>query len=279
MGNSLSDRSVQKQMNERKRKVAFVSKSLPDLPELEASSSINKYPITFLLNSTSEFVFGFSESSILSASFAAEYGLLIRLNVIMSQEEKQVIAEKRNGLGFSEAIKRSKGVLIERNLASELTTLCNLRNMSAHPSNWITLLNNIDNFFADEQAVQRWITKVTNRSPQSIHQHLDENLDTDRTAQSLENMKAYRDARTKNLPNLEWATHKKTLVEQTIFTKKHSEKLVKNMLIKKELVNVTSQPQLAAKYILKKYRFPEEMALVSIHTAHKTLKKLEMLSL
>jgi hypothetical protein len=65
----------------------------------------------------------------------------------------------------------------------------------------------------------------------------------------------------------------------TIFARKHCEKLVKNMLLKNEIIKVANQREFATKYILKKYRFPEDIALTSIRTAHKTLKHLNMLTL
>ena len=80
-------------------------------------------------------------------------------------------------------------------------------------------------------------------------------------------MKKYRDERVGNLPNVAWATNKKTLNKQLELAKQHSETMIRNMINKKEIIKVTSQPQrpqFASKYILNKYPYPQEMALKSV---------------
>jgi hypothetical protein len=77
--------------------------------------------------------------------------------------------------------------------------------------------------------------------------------------------------------DLEWATHKKTLEIQIGIVKKHSEKMIRDMINDKKVLRLTSKPESAAEYMLANYRYPEELALQSIHAAHKTLKQLNIL--
>jgi hypothetical protein len=177
----------------------LVLRSLPEAKLLESSNDPNKLPIGHLYGATSQFIFGFFEGTILNASFAIEYGLLLKLNEILTLEEKQEIAAKRNGLGLVEAIKRSNGILIDEKLAQELHIIKNLRDMSAHPSNWITLYNDINKMFLDEKTVQYWITKVTNQSSKSIAQRLGDEFDRDNALKAVKNMRSFKDERWGNL--------------------------------------------------------------------------------
>jgi hypothetical protein len=113
-----------------------------------------------------QFILGFYESSILNSTFAAEYAILVRLNEKLSNVEKTAIAKR--GLTFYDSINRARKLLsIDDKLVSDLRDLNNLRNMNAHPSNWVALyiqLDERDSFLKDD-AIKEWISSTTKRTP------------------------------------------------------------------------------------------------------------------
>jgi hypothetical protein len=273
-----SSKAEEKQRKKRAHRIENVMRSLPTVDSLVQLGDANKLPLIQLWGASLQFVHGFYENSILDSAFAAEYGLLLRLNEKLEQEEKNMIAEKKGGLSFSSAINRSKGVLIDEELAKSLVVLNNLRNMTAHPSNWITLFKQLEQkTFLNQEAIKHWISEITHESPEKTAERLKDDFDPDRAERALERLIAFKDERWGKLPDLLWAAHKETLRAQTDIVKEYSEKMIRDLILDKDIVKLTNQPKNAAKYIQRRYPYPEELAARAIQIAHETLKRLHFL--
>jgi len=273
-----SSKAEEKQRKKRARRIEYVMRSLPTVASLVQLGDANKLPLIQLWGASLQFVQGFYENSILASAFAAEYGLLLRLNENLAPEEKNVIAEKKGGLSFSKAINRSKGSLVDEELARSLVVLNNLRNMSAHPSNGVTLFKQLEQkTFLNQEAMKQWVSEITHESPEETAQRLKDDFDPEKAKVALDMLIAYKDERWGKLPDLLWAAHKETLKAQTDIVKEYSEKMIQDLILNKDIVKLTNRPNKAAEYIQRKYPYPEELAAKAIRIAHETLRQLHFL--
>jgi len=276
--NKSASKTDRKHMKQRTLRIEWLFASLPSSRSLKLLGTPGKLPLIHLFVASQQYIFGFYENSILNSAFAAEYSLLLRLNEKLKQEEKMEIA-KTGGLGFSEAIKKSTGSLIDKKLAKDLKVLNNLRNMAAHPSNWVTLFKQLDqNLFLNQKAMENWISKVTKKSKKAIAGSLNDELDIEKAKEALERLRAFKDKRFGKLPELEWAAHRSTLRAQTNIVKEYSEGMITDLILNKNVIQMVKKPSGAANYIQKRYPYPEELAIKAMEIAHNTIKRLGFLT-
>jgi len=262
----------------RQRKVQFVFDTCPRAEGLETSTDPNKLPIGQLIRAAHQFMLGYFEDCILDSAFAVEYALVFKIDAELTPEEKQSIAQThREGFGLPDALNMARGKWIDETLYNDLQVLKNLRDMSAHPSNWVTLYNQLTKQVGDEKATQKWICKVTSQSPKQIFDRFKEGFDVEKANKTASAMVEYAHSRWGNLPDLEWATHKDTLAFQIDFVKKNSQPMVRELLNEKKIIDLISNPSVAPKYLLKRYNFPEAIAMKSLRMAFDTLKQLKII--
>ena len=273
------EKANQRKMKKRERKIRHVTASLPSRKSLSLLRSSDTLPQIQLFSALQQYILGFFENSVLNSAFAAEYGILLRLNDEFSKEEKENIATK--GLSFSAAIKKArKADLIEERLTQDLLMLCDLRNMAAHPSNYVTLFRQIadaDPIFTGKP-LELWITTVIGKSPDSIVEEMGSKVDKKALEQALKTLLDFKDKQFGNLPNLEWAANRQTLKSQIPIVKKYSQRMVKDMLLKKRILDMAENPKKATEFILNKYSYVEDIALDSIEIAFNTLKQLHLIN-
>jgi hypothetical protein len=273
-----SSKADQKQKEKRERRIRNIMTSLPSIELLNQLVTAERLPVAQLWEASIQFIQGFYPTSILDSAFAAEYGLLLRLNEKLTQEQKDKIAKKRSGLSFREAINKSRGKFIKEDLAKRLDILNNLRDMGAHPSNWMILLKELEErTFLNQEAMKDWISQTTQMSPDEIDRRLKGDLDMDKAKEALNRLVNFRDEQLGKLPDLQWAAHKKTLTFQTEVVKEYSKKLINNLIWNKEIVKVMNKIDNPAKYVQRKYPYPEELAVEAIRIAHDTLRELQFL--
>lgn len=271
-----SSKAASKQRERRERGIRYIITSLPSAESLILSGSAEKLPLIQLWEASIQFISGFYQTSILNSAFAAEYGLLLRLNEKLEQVQKDKIANKKGGLSFRDAINKSRGTLIDEDLAKRLDVLNNLRDMSAHPSNWVTLLKELEErTFLSQEPMKDWISETTHTSPDEIAERLKDDFDPDMAKKALDRLINVKDKQWGKLPDLQWAAHKKTLRFQTeVVVKDYSKKLIRDLISNKEIVKLINKSNNPAEYIQRKYRYPEELANKAIQIAHETLRQL-----
>ena len=268
---------LEKATEQRSRKVKFVYRLYPNTQALETSSNPNKMPIGQIISAANQFTLGYFENSVLNSAFAVEYALLFKINSEINAEEKQEIAQKlKGGFDLRYALNLARGKWIDETLYNRLQLLNNLRDMCAHPSNWVTLYNLLNKQYGDKKEATKMVCKALNMSINQITESLKGEFEEDKGKQTVEAMLSYADSRWANLPDLEWASKKGTLLFQRDFVKSHSEQMIKDMILKKEIVSLIQKPSAAAERILNRYRFPEEIALISIRLAFEALQQLQI---
>jgi hypothetical protein len=275
-----SEKAYHRQVKKRERKIRHVLSSLPSRESLKTLRSSDVLPHMQLLSASQQYILGFFENSVLNSAFAAEYGIILKLNEKFSKEEKENIA-KGGGLSFSVAIRKARKVdLIEERLTQDLLMLCDLRNMAAHPSNYITLFRQLvdsDPIFTGK-SLEIWITTVIGKSPEVIEKELGNKLDKKALGQALETLLDFKNKQFDKLPNLQWAANRQTLKSQIPIVKKYSQRMVKDMLLKKRLLDLEKNPKKATEFILNRYSYIEDIALDSIEIAFSTLKQLQLIT-
>lgn len=73
------------------------------------------------------------------------------------------------------------------------------------------------------------------------------------------------------------ATHKDTLAAQIEVVKRHTAKIIGDINSEKKILKIVQKPQYVAKYVLRKQRYPEELALGAPMIAYEALMKLNLL--
>lgn len=271
-------RAYKRAIELRQRKVQFVFDASPQIEGLETSPDPNKLPIGQLISAAKQFILNYFENCILNSAFAVEYGLLLKINAELTPEQKQLIAQNhRGGFGLADALNMARGKWINETLYNDLQVLKNLRDMSAYPSNWVTLYNQLTKQYHDKEAAKKWICKATNKSPNQIAERLKDEFDVEKANKAFEALVSYADLRLGNLPDLEWATRKDTLTFQIDFVKKNSQPMVRELLNERKIIDLISNPNRAPKYMFKRYNFPEEIAMKSLKMAFDTLKQLKII--
>jgi hypothetical protein len=271
-------RDYRLEITHRKRRVKFVLKACPPIQGLETSPNPNKLPIGQLIRAADQFIFGYFENTVLDSAFAVEYALLFKLDAELEQKDKEKIAEEyKGGFDLRTALNKVRGKWIDEELYNRLQLLNNFRDMSAHPSNWISLYNVLNKQFEDQKVAKKLISKSVNKTPSQIAHNLESAFDIKKAKETQQAMMSYADSRWANLPNLEWASKKDTLRFQIDFIKRHSKPMIEEMLNEKKIIDLIQNPSNAAEMILDRYRFPEEIALKSIRMAFDTLKHLDII--
>jgi hypothetical protein len=273
-----SSKSEHKLFKKLSKRISFVLLALPDVKTVEVMPSSRKLPIARLGSAASQFLKRNYENSILESAFAAEYGLIFILNNELSIAEKTAIEQRKNGLGLTKAINLSRGKIISADLANDLVLLNNLRNMSAHPSNWITLLNQLVEMAENEKITSNWLLKATNLSDIQMADRLKEKFDVKKAEETIESMGSYAEANWGDLPDLKWATNKDTLQFQLDYVKNYFKPMARDLIIKQQIIPLIDKPKSAPTQLMDKYNFPQELAIKSLSIAYNTLKELEILT-
>ncbi|MCW3999910.1 MAG: hypothetical protein NWE93_06700 [Candidatus Bathyarchaeota archaeon] len=262
----------QKMVIKRSKRIKHVLDILPETASLKTVRP-SSLPFMPLWVAYRQFIWGYFESSILNSTFAVEYALLVRLDKKLSPTEKEKISKR--GLTFYDSINRSKTLLdLDNDLITELKTLCNLRNMNAHPSSWVALYKLLDgeDSFLRGQELTEWVSSVTKKNDEEIANEVKEQKDALNSA--FEKLFTYKEKYYGELPNLLWAVHKTTLDAQAQIVKSYSEKLVKDLINERKIYDIINKPKKAAAYIQRNYPYPEELAFRSIDTAAKVIIRL-----
>ncbi len=271
-------KEIEKMIMKRTKKVQYIIDACPRVETLETSPDPNKLPIGQLISACRQFVLGYYENTILNSAFAVEYALLFKINSEINDDERKALAkEYRGGFDLRYALNRARGSWIDETLYNELQLLNNLRDMSAHPSNWITLYHLLGKLFSDEDKIKKWIAKAVNKSPEQIAKSLEDEFDVEMAKQTQKEMMSYADVRWANFPDLEWASKKDTLEFQKDYVKRYSHQMIKEMIGDKQILTLTKNPSTAADYIISTYRFPEDTALRALEMAFKTLTQLKVI--
>jgi hypothetical protein len=272
-GSTKASQQLAKKRQKRIQKFAEILPSPSSLESLEGKPE--KLPFIHLWIGLRQYAFGFFENSILNSAFAAEYALVLRLNEKLNKDEKKVISAK--GLGFSGAIKKAKFLsLIDETLYQDLVVLCNLRNMAAHPSNWMTFFNLLDQrkYVFDIE----WMAKTAGMKPEEIEGLIKDPIEKENLEKAKNKLISYKEEKVGQLPDLEWAAHRSTLEEQREIVKKYSEKMIKDLLLDRQIFRLIEKPREAAKFIMKSYPYPEELALRAFAIVVETLRQLKFMS-
>jgi hypothetical protein len=273
LGSTKASKTLAKKREKRIKKIAHILPLPASLVMLEGNSE--KLPFLHFWIGLRQYVFGYYENTILNSAFAAEYAVLLRLNEKLGPDQKKAISIK--GLSFSGAINKAKNLsLIDEECQQDLTVLCNLRNMAAHPSNWITLYNLLDQ--QDSVFDSKWIAKIIGKKPEEIEAIEKDSEERTKLEEVRKQLLSYKEKKAGHLPDLEWAAHRSTLEAQTLIVKKYSEKMVKDFFKDGKISKLIERPKEAAKLITKNYPYPEELAFRAIGITVATLKQLKFLT-
>jgi hypothetical protein len=258
----------------RLKRVSFIEELPSGIERLDSQLSRKDLPVGQLLRAKQQFLAGFFEDSILNSAFAVEYALLIKLDQELEIEKKRLIAKRKSGLGLVEAIGLAEDRWINKTLAENLRILNNLRNMSAHPGNWLSLYSQLKCYYENPDKAKKWVCKVTKLAPQQIEKKFSNKLNTVEGKETVKALTTITDNKLGDLPDLSWASRKDTLDFQFNEIKNFSEALANDLVNKGKVIGLTKRPESAPKYLLATYKFSEELAFKSLKIAHEALCQL-----
>ena len=254
----------------RKKKIEFILKKLPPQKELEKLGEPRKLILLELFGACQRFILGAYDDTVLHSSFALEMTLFIRMDENLSIESKEEI-KKKGGLRFAKAIDfAGKKEWFTNKDIEKAWTLHNLRNMFAHPGNWLTLIKETERLalagLIDAPSNTQEMTTVIQEMP-GVLDKLNRIKDT--LTQTLKE-------RLGNIPDLEWAAREDTLFFQRRRQKLYYEEILKDTIDKKGLLGLAKHFYNPVAYIRKEYPYTESLGFEALEIAYDLLQKLEI---
>lgn len=268
---------IKKARLERQRQVRHIVKRLPSKKALKSLGDPKKLPMLSLFAATSRYVLGAFEDCVLHSAFSVEMTLLLILDQEMTDKEKEDIKErsKRSGaLSFGKVIQLSKEHhILNQDSMQRIWILYNLRNMFAHPGNWVafvkhqypeTVIEMAPELILDLPSLIGGIEDIIKQKAIPLKR-------------AAETGQKYLDERLGEIPDFEWAAHQGTLSFQQERAKSYYVRIIKDFLTRKTFKDFMKHLKDFPEYAQKRYRYPQETAYEALEIAFKILKRLEIL--
>jgi hypothetical protein len=276
ISNKKKENEFKKRMAHRQKKVQYVFNACPPAETLLMSPDPSKLPIGQLFSACRQFVMECCENAILNSAFAVEYALLFKICSDKAVDKDALAKEYKGSFDLRYALQVArKNNWIDQPLFDELQLMNNLRDMSSHPSNWISVYKLLSNSSLDE--IKRWVSKSASKSEKQIAENLGKNFNVTKANQTVNSIASYGNARWGNLPDLEWASKKGTLEFQKNYVKKYCQTMVHDLINNNKIRVITENPESAPEYIMTHYPFQDDTALYAIDMAYRTLKRLKVI--
>ena len=268
--------SIKKARLQRERQVSHILKNLPSKKSLEALGDPKKLPLLSLFAATQRYILEAYNDCILHSAFSVEIALLLRLDQELEAKEKEEIKRKSEHVGalsFGKVIHiAEKRQLLSKNDMDKIWILYNLRNMFAHPGNWVT--------FVKQQSFETAREMLSNMIPE-LPTLMEGIKDVAKRkalfSRTYKEMQKYVDLRLSKIPNLDWAAHQGTLSFQQKRIKSYYVRITKDFLTRRTLKDFIKHSDKWPQYIRKRYPYPQEIALEALEIAFEILKHLEIL--
>jgi hypothetical protein len=214
-----------------------------------------------------------SSDCVFHAAFSVEMALTLRLDKSLNAEEKEEI-RKKNGLMLSGAVKlASKKGILKKPDAEKAWRLNHLRNMSAHPSNWVAFIKqqyravfNMEKEMPDVHSFMEELRKT-------VILHKDENAFREDLSRILTTASDYL-KRVENLPNLDWCASQDTLRFQKKMAKEYYEEVSKKLLTTKGVKELLENAANNVAYMQTTYAFTGRAEYEALNCAYDILKRL-----
>ena len=124
----------------REKQVHYIIEALPSKKSLESLGDPRKLPLIGLSAATQRYVVEAFDDCILHSAFSVELGLLLKLDEKLDVTEKEEIRKSKE-LTFGRTIKLAKDKqILDEEYIGRVWILFNLRNMFAHPANWVSFI-------------------------------------------------------------------------------------------------------------------------------------------
>ena len=252
----------------RKRNIKYILEVLPSIGELEELGDPIKLPLLDLYGACLRYENkGYSDCIMLAAS-AVELALFLEMDQTLKKEEKEKLMRKE-GLGFSSAIEfAKKEKLFSEEEMEKAWILHNLRNMFAHPGNWVAYIKNL------EAQIPELIKKL---SP-IIEKEAKEIIELPLFKEMLEEMKLVLEReiakKLSKIPNLSWTANQDTLKFQNRSNEQYFEEIVKDFMKKENILKFYESEDLVT-YIKEKYDYNERISLEALGISYTLLNKLK----
>lgn len=269
--------SIKKARLQRERQVRHIVKILPSKKSLDALGDPKKLPMTSLFAATQRYVLGTYDDCVLHSAFSVEMALLLKLDQELEAKEKEEIKKqsaRAGALSFGKVIRMAeKRHILSKNNMDKVWVLYNLRNMFAHPGNWVTFVKRqspevaskmVQNAISDLPAMMEGIKAIAKQKVVFLES-------------AGKKLQKYADRRLGKIPNLEWAAHQGTLSFQQERTKSYYVRITKDFLTRKTLEDFIKHLNNFPEYVQKRYPYPQEIAFEALEIAFEILKHLDIL--
>ena len=264
-------------MVERRKEIKYILNSLPSERSLKKLGDPKKLPLIGLYSACQRFLSGFDDDCVLHSAFACEMALLLMLDKKLDETKKKEI-KKHGGLSFGKTIGIAKKLnIIDRETLEKINILKNLRDMYAHPANWVTLIKSIEyDVFHNQELIKKALQEAS--LTKSEINHLSRKLNHQKASEAYEKIEKYLKQRLGKIPTLEWAAEPGTLE----FQKKRAvqtllKRIINDMVKKGEMAKLLKYRGSIPNYIIRKYPFPKQIALEALRIAYEVLKALHFI--
>lgn len=258
---------------EREKQVHHIIKALPSKKSLEALGDPRKLPLIGLSAATQRYVVEAFDDCILHSAFSVELALLMKLDEKLDVTEKETI-RKSKGLTFGRTIRLAEDKqILEKEYIGKVWILFNLRNMFAHPANWVsfikrqspeTIAKMLPTIVPEVSVLSKRIEGIAQQEIQSLRRGLSE-------------MQRYVSSKIGKFPELEWAAHQGTLSFQEEDAKSYFAPLIRDLLQPENFRLFTRQKDAVVKHLQEQYPYFQEIAYKALDIAFDVLKHLNFL--
>jgi hypothetical protein len=273
----MSEQEIEK--NKRRDKVKHILEALPPLEIVNSLHEADDLPRSSLHGALQRYVEGMESDCIFHAAFSVELALLLRLDKKLTPVEKEAMKQEairtKTGLMFGRIINlvTEKAILEEADI-KRAWKLNNLRNMHAHPANWIAFIKQQYQAATDVEKCMPDISAM-------IEDRLASSLEALRGIEEIrEALKRMAEAislfakRLENLPNLDWCASQDTLGFQAKRARAYYKESYRELLSVDGLLDLISSAQDPAVYARVKYPYAGRDGHEALTCAYEILSNL-----
>lgn len=265
-----------------RRKVKYFFQALPPIKTVKGLREADDLPRISLHGALERFVLGAYEDCVFHSTFSVEIALLLRLDKKLSPDEKESIRQEairnKTGLMFGKIISRAreKSILNDDNV-EKAWALNNLRNMYAHPANWVAFVKQqyrMSTLNIEEEMPEIYTMVKERLTSMSLPLKKDVIMKILEPAQkkTSEYLK-----RLEKIPDLDWCASQDTLGFQSKKIKDYYKEILRDVLSAKGLMDLIKHVSSIVTYAQNKYPYNERNAHKALVYAYEILRDLEVI--
>ncbi len=274
-GMSLTDAEKQK----RQANVKFIFDQLPPFQVVRSLQKADYLPLVSLYASLNRYIEG-SIDCIIHAAFSVEMALILKLDSILTDQEKAQVRRENaeNGLMFGKIIgMANKRSILDKHEIGKAWRLNHLRNMTAHPANWVVFIKQQYKAALNVEQGMPEINALISQKTKALEFSEDKQVVAEKCKLMYQVVSGYV-KRLDNIPNLEWCAGQDTLKFQTERVKEYYKESYDRVLTSEGMKELLNNYTDSVTYLQTNYSYAGRDEFEALYLAYDILKKLNLIT-